>query len=124
MFRSTSANLREYRIGSQRAIALSGGVGELSFFVGGNGRGKSTLAKLISGLYVPDTGEIRLDGNVIDDRNRELYRQLFSREIFYQQLLPELKQSGKALLVISHDDRYFHLADRLLKLDYWKIVVS
>jgi putative pyoverdin transport system ATP-binding/permease protein len=46
----------------------------------------------------------------------------FFREIFYQQLLPELKQRGKAILVISHDDRYFHLADRLLKLDYGKIV--
>jgi putative pyoverdin transport system ATP-binding/permease protein len=48
----------------------------------------------------------------------------FFREIFYQQLLPELKQRGKAVLVISHDDRYFHLADRLLKLDYGKIVVD
>ncbi|WP_310486765.1 cyclic peptide export ABC transporter [Chamaesiphon sp. VAR_69_metabat_338] len=48
----------------------------------------------------------------------------FFREIFYQQLLPELKQRGKAVLVISHDDRYFHLADRVLKLDYGKIVVG
>lgn len=46
----------------------------------------------------------------------------FFREIFYQQLLPELKQRGKAVLVISHDDRYFHLADRVLKLDYGRIV--
>ena len=181
--------------------------GELVFIVGGNGSGKSTLAKLITGLYVPDAGEILLDGTLVDDRNRELYRQLFStvfadfylfdrllglglqdldaqaktyleqlqlthkvtiengklsttalsqgqrkrlalltayledrpiylfdewaadqdpffREIFYQQLLPELKQRGKAVLVISHDDRYFHLADRLLKLDYGQIVNS
>lgn len=46
----------------------------------------------------------------------------FFREVFYQQLLPELKQRGKAILVISHDDRYFHLADRVVKLDYGKIV--
>ena len=52
--------------------------GELVFIVGGNGSGKSTLAKLLTGLYVPDGGEIRLDGNIVDDRNRELYRQLFS----------------------------------------------
>jgi uncharacterized membrane protein YfbV (UPF0208 family) len=45
-------------------------------------------------------------------------------QIFYQQLLPELKQRGKAVLVISHDDRYFQLADRLLKLDYGKIITS
>ena len=31
--------------------------------------------------------------------------------------LPELKAQGKAVLVISHDDRYFHLGDRLLKLE-------
>lgn len=188
-------------------IDLSLHPGELVFIVGGNGSGKSTLAKLITGLYVPDSGEIRWDDRIIDDRNRELYRQLFStvfadfylfdrfiglrladedaqakiyleklqlthkvaieegklsttalsqgqrkrlalltayledrpiylfdewaadqdpffREIFYQQLLPELKQRGKSILVISHDDRYFHLADRLLKLDYGKIVVS
>jgi putative pyoverdin transport system ATP-binding/permease protein len=186
-------------------IDLSLYPGELVFIVGGNGSGKSTLAKLITGLYIPDAGEILLDGTPIDDRHRELYRQLFStvfadfylfdrfiglrladgdaqanmylaklqlthkvaieegklsttalsqgqrkrlalltayledrpiylfdewaadqdpffREIFYQQLLPELKQRGKAILVISHDDRYFHLADRVLKLDYGKIV--
>ena len=188
-------------------IDLTLSPGELVFIVGGNGSGKSTLAKLITGLYVPDAGEILLDGTLVDDRNRELYRQLFStvfadfylferllglglqdldaqaktyleqlqlthkvtiengklsttalsqgqrkrlalltayledrpiylfdewaadqdpffREIFYQQLLPELKQRGKAVLVISHDDRYFHLADRLLKLDYGQIVDS
>ncbi|ESA32933.1 cyclic peptide transporter [Leptolyngbya sp. Heron Island J] len=43
------------------------------------------------------------------------------REIFYTQLLAELKQRGKTLLVISHDDRYFHLADRIIKLDYGHI---
>jgi putative pyoverdin transport system ATP-binding/permease protein len=48
----------------------------------------------------------------------------FFREVFYQQLLPELKQRGKAVIVISHDDRYFHLADRLLKLEYGHIVTD
>jgi putative ATP-binding cassette transporter len=45
----------------------------------------------------------------------------FFREIFYKQLLPELKHRGKTVLVISHDDRYFHLADRMIKLDYGKV---
>jgi putative pyoverdin transport system ATP-binding/permease protein len=178
--------------------------GELIFIIGGNGSGKSTLVKAIAGLYVP-SGEIRLDGQPISERNRENYRQLFSsvfgdfylferllglqspeleekvweylkllqldskvqlqgdrfstielsqgqrkrlalltayledrpiyifdewaadqdplfREIFYKQLLPELKNRGKTVLVITHDDRYFHLGDRLLKLDYGKLV--
>jgi len=43
------------------------------------------------------------------------------RDIFYHQLLLDLKQRGKAILVISHDDRYFHLADRVIKLDYGKV---
>jgi putative pyoverdin transport system ATP-binding/permease protein len=43
------------------------------------------------------------------------------REIFYNQLLLELKKQGKTALVISHDDRYFHLADRILKLDYGQL---
>jgi putative ATP-binding cassette transporter len=45
---------------------------------------------------------------------------LFKR-FFYQQLLPELKSRGKTIVVISHDDQYYHLADRLIKLDYGKI---
>jgi putative ATP-binding cassette transporter len=44
------------------------------------------------------------------------------KEIFYCQLLPELKARGKAILVITHDDRYFHLADHLYKLDYGKLL--
>ena len=43
------------------------------------------------------------------------------KEIFYTQLLPELKARGKTVLVITHDDKYFHLADRFIKLDYGKI---
>ena len=44
------------------------------------------------------------------------------KEIFYTQLLPDLKRRGKGILVITHDDRYYHLADRILKLDYGQLV--
>ena len=43
------------------------------------------------------------------------------KEIFYHELLPELKAKGKALIVISHDDRYYHVADRVIKLDSGKL---
>ena len=43
------------------------------------------------------------------------------KEIFYHQLLPELKAKEKALIVISHDDRYYHVADRVIKLDSGKL---
>ena len=188
-------------------ITLSFQPGELVFLVGGNGSGKSTLAKIITGLYVPEAGEIRLDGRLIDDQNRDDYRQQFSavfadfflfdnlrglggsdldeqareyldqlhlshkvkvsggtlsttavsqgqrkrlalltayledrpfylfdewaadqdphfKHVFYTRLLPELKARGKTVLVISHDDKYFYVADRMIKLDYGKLEPS
>jgi putative ATP-binding cassette transporter len=185
-------------------IDLTLGPGELVFLVGGNGSGKSTLAKVITGLYPPAGGEVRLNGRVIDDGNRDDYRQCFSavfsdyflfertvgaggaeadrrsrdylerlhldhkvsikdgvfsttqlsqgqrkrlallcayiedrpfylfdewasdqdplfKEVFYNELLPELRALGKAVLVITHDDRYFGNADRLIKLDYGRL---
>jgi putative ATP-binding cassette transporter len=178
--------------------------GELVFMMGGNGSGKTTFAKLVTGLYVPESGEIRIDGEVVTDRNRDYYREHFSavfsdfylftqllgldpndlesraqaclnrlqldhkvevgggrfsttelsqgqrkrlallvafledrpiylfdewaadqdptfREVFYLELLPELKERGKTVIVISHDDRYFHVADRLIKMDCGRI---
>lgn len=174
--------------------------GELVFIVGGNGSGKTTFAKLLTGLYTPQTGEIQVNGNpaTIEPGERESYRQNFSavfsdfhvfdqllgldgsrvdsaaaeylakfnlshklrieqghlsavdlsqgqrkrlallaaymedrsvylfdewaadqdpsfKEIFYLQLLPELKAKGKTVFVISHDDRYYHVADRIIK---------
>lgn len=43
------------------------------------------------------------------------------KKIFYMQLLPELRSRGKAIVVVSHDDRYFDQADRIVKLDYGKV---
>lgn len=44
------------------------------------------------------------------------------KEIFYHKLLPELKQRGKTVIVVSHDDRYFDKCDRIIKLDYGSVV--
>jgi putative ATP-binding cassette transporter len=43
------------------------------------------------------------------------------KRVFYTQLLPDLKARGKAVVVISHDDAYFHVADRVLKLAEGKL---
>jgi putative ATP-binding cassette transporter len=181
--------------------------GELTFLIGGNGSGKTTLAKLLVGLYVPESGVMELDGVPVTDGNRIAYRQLFSavfsdfhlfesllgvhleslderanallkklhldhkvqvsngrfstralsqgqrkrlalvaayledrpfyifdewaadqdpvfKAVFYQELLPELKANRKAVLVITHDDRYFHLADHCLKMENGQLLQS
>lgn len=43
------------------------------------------------------------------------------KNFFYHHILPELKQRGKTVFVISHDDQYYGVADRLIKLDYGQI---
>jgi putative ATP-binding cassette transporter len=181
--------------------------GEVVFLIGGNGSGKTTLAKLLVGLYTPESGRILLNGEPIDDAQRDRYRHHFSavfsdfflfdsllgmtvhdidaraqqllddlqlthkvsvrdgvfstlglsqgqrkrvallvayledrpfyvfdewaadqdplfKDVFYRRLLPDLKARGKTVLVISHDDRYFALADRSIKLDDGQIVAN
>src|SRR5688500_3979755 len=44
------------------------------------------------------------------------------KEIFYTRILPDLKACRKTVIAITHDDKYFDLADRLLKLDSGKLV--
>ncbi len=43
------------------------------------------------------------------------------KELFYRQLLPELRNRGKLVIVISHDDHYYHVADRIIKLNSGQI---
>lgn len=181
--------------------------GELVFIVGGNGSGKTTLAKMLTGLYTPESGQLLWNGEAVTDQNREAYRNTFSaifsdfhlfeslrgvrseglaehveeylrlfslekklqivdgrfsttslstgqrkrlamlvslledrpfylfdewaadqdpefREVFYRKLLPELAARGKGVVVITHDDRFFHLAHRVIKLEYGRIVAA
>jgi putative ATP-binding cassette transporter len=44
------------------------------------------------------------------------------RKVFYLELLPELKRQGKTVVAITHDDRYFAGADRVIKLEEGKVV--
>ena len=56
--------------------------GELVFITGGNGSGKSTFLRVLSGLYPPQSGEILLDGVRVNDDNRDTYRALMSAIFF------------------------------------------
>jgi putative ATP-binding cassette transporter len=44
------------------------------------------------------------------------------RQYFYTVLLPRLKAQGKTVVAVTHDERWFGAGDRLVKLEYGRIV--
>jgi putative ATP-binding cassette transporter len=174
--------------------------GETIFLVGGNGSGKTTTLKLLTGLYVPQSGVIKVDHDVVGRQNVQRFRELFStvftqfhlfdrlyglehvdearvneileelqltgktrfengrftttelstgqrkrlalavcllegkdilvfdewaadqdphfRKYFYEQVLRRLKAQGITIIAATHDDRYWHLADRVIRMEY------
>jgi ATP-binding cassette subfamily B protein len=55
-------------------ITLTIHKGEKIAIVGESGAGKSTLVDLIIGLYRPSNGEIKIDGNILDESNLQNWR--------------------------------------------------
>ena len=178
--------------------------GETIFIVGGNGSGKTTALKLLTGLYFPHTGAIRVDRDLLTRRNVQGYRELFStvfaqfhlfdrlygledadpesvqtildemqlsrktrfeagrftdlnlstgqrkrlalavtllenkeimvfdewaadqdphfRRYFYEVVLKRLKDQGKTVIAVTHDERFWKHADRVIKMEYGSIV--
>jgi putative ATP-binding cassette transporter len=64
--------------------------GELVFITGGNGSGKSTFLRVLSGLYPPDSGEVLLDGRPVTNASRDEYRGLMSAIFFDYHLFQKL----------------------------------
>ncbi|PCJ56707.1 MAG: hypothetical protein COA79_18050 [Planctomycetota bacterium] len=174
--------------------------GDTIFIIGGNGSGKSTVLKVLLGLYNRDNGSLSIDNQIINNHSLTPFRNLFStiftdfhlfdkiygikdvdeekinrlidemdltgktsfkdgrftnthlstgqkkrlaliialmedkpvyifdewaadqdphfRKHFYETILKQLKSDGKTILAVTHDDHYFHHADRIIKLDY------
>ncbi len=44
------------------------------------------------------------------------------RKHFYEHIIPSLKAAGKTVIAVSHDDRYFHCADRILTMQYGQVL--
>ncbi|MGB5978791.1 MAG: cyclic peptide export ABC transporter [Cyclobacteriaceae bacterium] len=182
-------------------INLSIDRGMILFIIGGNGSGKTTLAKMLTGLYSPESGHIEIDGNTVSNSelsenystvfaNPYLFNKLYNvqvekkqqeidkylkllnldhkvriengeystinlsggqrkrlallqcyledrpiylfdewaadqdpeyRHFFYRTLLPEMRKAGKIIIAITHDDHYFDVADKVMKMDQGKL---
>jgi putative ATP-binding cassette transporter len=46
----------------------------------------------------------------------------FFKKKFYTELLPLFKKNGKCIIVATHDNRYFDIADQLITMQYGKIL--
>src|SRR3954462_15708045 len=91
-----------------RGVNLSIERGEMVAIVGASGSGKSTLLHVLGLLDAPDAGNVRLDGQRIDDkgdRRRDAHRNETFGFIFqFYHLLPELSALENVMmpLLIRH----------------------
>jgi putative ATP-binding cassette transporter len=46
----------------------------------------------------------------------------YFRKKFYTELLPVLKEEGYTIIAITHDDKYYHCADKLFKMEEGKLI--
>ncbi|MES2984713.1 MAG: ATP-binding cassette domain-containing protein [Pseudomonadota bacterium] len=95
-------------------------IGEIVAVHGGNGSGKSSVLRLLLGLYAPAMGSIRLDG--VD--HRQFDPRSLRRQISYLPQAPELLPGTIADNLRVHDllaDDY-QLRQALLWADAWEMV--
>lgn len=88
-----ASNLTKSYAGVQalKAASFELCAGEVHALIGENGAGKSTLIKIITGAVEADSGEIKLDGQTIQDNSPQLAKSLGIAAIYQQPaLFPEL----------------------------------
>lgn len=68
------------------------------------------------------THRLRLISALMEDANIYLFDEWAAnqdpsfKEVFYHQIIPDLKRRGKTVIAITHDELFFHSADRVVKL--------
>jgi ribose transport system ATP-binding protein len=73
--------------------------GEIHALLGGNGAGKSTILKMLSGVHKPDKGEIRINGVKLEEHTPEAARRLGVAMIFQEMsLIPSLSVAQNIFL--------------------------
>jgi ribose transport system ATP-binding protein len=73
--------------------------GEIHALLGGNGAGKSTILKMLSGVHKPDKGEIRINGVKLEEHTPEAARRLGIAMIFQEMsLIPSLSVAQNIFL--------------------------
>lgn len=174
--------------------------GEIVFIIGGNGSGKTTFLKILTGLYQTDHGQILINGEGVNSRflgeyfsviysDFYLFKKIYGikherlgqvyewldtlgladkvkikdgsfstldlsqgqrkrlailksyledrpiyffdecaadldpdfKEFFYHELLLKMRNEGKVLIIITHDEKYFDIADKCYKMEMGKM---
>ncbi|QUX94654.1 multidrug ABC transporter permease/ATP-binding protein [Marinomonas sp. CT5] len=83
----TDSSEKAFQVGP---INFSVKQGETIFIIGGNGSGKSTFARLLTGLYRPHAGQILLNGERIKSEQWPIYRQQFAAVFSDYYLFPQI----------------------------------
>jgi multiple sugar transport system ATP-binding protein len=87
-----------------KGVDIAIGQGEFAVFVGPSGCGKSTLLRLIAGLELPDSGEVRIGDRVVNDlppKEREV-SMVFQTYALYPHMTVEAN-IGFGLMIAGED---------------------
>lgn len=92
--------------------------GEHIFIIGGNGSGKSTFARLLTGLYRPHGGQVLVDGHKVFQDNWQEYRQQFSSVFSDFHLFHHIVDGEGADIASSEIDEWIERLEMADKVDH------